>query len=205
MIRVIVTLLLFVVASKSVFAQREQMLSVYYLSKDYTSETNVLCAEIKEIYSSALRDPSQAVVFYVPNSTSPQIVKINLPGDNREDMDKVFEALITKNETIIDPSTDLKSIVNLFDSIPLLNSSGEKIFLNVELYFYITPAFWELRYNESIVSSAYFALDFGGSWAKDYCSMSIYHCSSDGLVVDEKLPFGFKNLCPEYKFLLLSY
>lgn len=189
----------------SVFAQSDKTLQIIYLTKDYTSEANSLSYEIKDLFDLAIKDPSLALIFYLPNSLSPQIVKVNLPGDNREDIEGVFDALMTRSETIIDPATDLNGLVHLFDEVPLVGENGEKNFNNVEFIFYVTPTFWNLRYNEQIIASMYFALDLGGQWADKYCSMSIFHCANDGLNPDEKQPFGIKNLCKNYKFYLMTY
>ena len=182
-----------------------QTLQVIYITKDYTTEVNPLCGELRDIFTFADKDNNQAVVFYLANSTSPIIVKVNLPGDNRKDFDRIMDALMTKSETIINPSVDLNTIVELFDNVELFDSEGNKNFSNVELVYYITPTFWELGYNEQIIASVYFALDMDSEWANDYMSMSIYHDALDGLEVDPKAPFGDKNLCHDYKFFLLTY
>lgn len=188
------------------FAQ-SQTLQVFYVTKDYSTEVNPLCRDLRDMYSAAERDPSQAVVFYLANSTSPMIVKMNLPGDNRKDFDDIIGSLMTKSETIVNPMTDLLGLVNLFDEIALLDEDGNHLFLNAEIRYYVTPTFWELDYNEQLIASAYFALEMDAPWAKNdhYFDMSIYHCASDGLEVDSENPFGEKNLCYDYNFQLLTY
>ena len=145
--------------------------------------------------------------FFLANSTSPLIVRINLQEDNRKDFDKTIGALMAKSETIINPSVDLKTMISLFDDIQLLNSDGTPNFLSAEIRFYVTPTFWELGYNEQLIAATYFTLGMDEPWAKTnhYFDMSIYHCASDGLEVDESSPFGEKNLCHNYDFQLLTY
>ena len=190
------------------FAEAQsQTLQVFYVTKDYSTEVNPLCRDLQDMFSAAERDPSQAVVFYLANSTSPLIVRVNLPGDNRKDFDKIIGDLMTKSETIINPSTDLLELAGLFDEISLLNPDGSHAFINAEIRYYVTPTFWELDYNEQLIASAYFALEMDAPWAKEdhYFDMSIYHCASDGLEVDPENAFGEKNLCYNYDFLLLTY
>lgn len=193
------------VAMMSYAQAPSQSLQLIYITKDYTTEVNPLCSDLRDIFAFAEKETSQAVIFYLANSASPIIVKVNLPGDNRKDFDKIMDALMTKSETIINPNTDVNTIVNLFDKVELFDSSGSKVFNNVEMIYYITPTFWELGYNEQIIASTYFALDMDSPSAEGYISMSIYHNANDGLEVDEKLPFGEKNLCHNYKFFLLTY
>lgn len=190
----------------STFAQGSfQRLQLVYITKDYTTEVNPLCSELRDMFSFAEKDSNEAIIFYLANSTSPQIVRMNLPGDNRKDFDKLIDALMTKSETIINPMTDLQKIVSLFDEMPVLGEDGTQNFQNVEILYYITPTFWELQYNEQIIASLYFSLEMDADWAKDYFTMSIYHAASDGLVVDESRPFGDRNLCAGYPFFLLTY
>ena len=201
----LLTILLFTALFSHMALAQRQTLQVIYAAKDYTTDANVLCEQLKDIYSSALRDESQAVIFYLPNSTSPMIVKVNLPGDNRDSFENLIEALMTKSETIINPNTDLNGIVSLFNDVDVLDSEGSHAFLDVEILYYITPTFWDLGYNEAIIASAYFALEMDADWADGYFNMSIFHGESDDLVVDDEHPFGLKNLCKNYKFFLLTY
>ena len=204
--RLFLLLTLCLLSLSSVFAQSgSQRLKVVYITKDYTTEVTPLCSELLDMFSFAEKDNNEATVFYLANSTSPQIVRMNLPGDNRKDFDKLFDALMTKSETIINPSTDLRKIVDLFEEIPVISENGTKNFQNVEILYYITPTFWELQYNEQLIASVYFSLEMDADWAKDYFTMSIYHAANDGLTVDESKPFGDKNLCFNYPFFLLTY
>ena len=204
--RIITSFIVFLVSAVALSSQSaSQALQVIYITKDYTTEVNPLCSELRDIFEFAEKDNSQAVIFYLANSSAPLIVKVNLPDDNRKDFDMIIDALMTKSETIINPSVDLTTLVGLFDEVELLDNGGEKNFSNVELIYYITPTFWELGYNEQIIASAYFALDMDSKWADGYMSMSIYHNAQDGLEVDSEHPFGEKNLCHNYKFFLLTY
>ena len=202
--RIVIISLLLLTAAQNIFSQT-QSLQVIYITKDYTSAVTPLCLDLKDIYSSAIRDRSQAVVFYLANASSPIIVRVNLPDDNRQDMDRILDALISKSETIIDPGADLRQLVGLFDEIEIAGSGDSKKFTSVELTYYVTPTFWDLKYNEQVIAPVYFALDMDSDWAKDYLSMSIYHEATDGLQVDEDAPFGVRDLCKGHKFFLMSY
>ena len=184
---------------------QSQSLQLIYITKDQTTSVTPLLNNIKDIYKSAVSDKSQALIFYLANADSPIIVQINLPGDNSYEIADIYEALITKSETIISPEHDLKNIVSIFDEINLTETNGDKRFLSAEILYYITPTFWDLKYNEIIIASVYFALDMDLEWAKDYFTISVYHCPNDGLEIDEENPFGLRNLCRNQKFFLLSY
>ena len=200
-----IILFLCFVFSVSFSLEAQQNLQIIYITKDYTTEVNPLCRELRDIYDQAKTDPTQAVVFYLANSSSPIIVKVNLPGDNRKDFDLIMDALMTKSETIINQTTDVSGLIGVLNDIPLLDSNDQPVFAAAEIIYYITPTFWDLLYNEQIIATLYFALDMDASWADGYFTMSIYHCQNDGLKVDENAPFGPHNLCHNYKFFLLTY
>lgn len=202
--RKFVILCLLFIGNHLCYSQR-QSLQVVYITKDYTTEVNPLCKELRDMFEFAERDDTQAYVFYLANSTSPQIVKVNLPGDNRKEFDKIIDALMSKSETIINPSTDVRQLVSVFNDVGLLDQNGSNYYQSVELQFYVTPTFWDLGYNEQIIASTYFALDLDSEWADGYVNMSIFHNIHDGLEVGEDHPFGKNDLCHNYKFFLLSY
>jgi hypothetical protein len=184
---------------------QQQSLQFIYITKDFTTRVNPLVEELRDIYDFARVEQSSAVVFYLPNMDNPIVVKVNLPGDNRQDMDKIFEALMTSSETAIDPSMEQNFFYDIFDEIPLTDVAGNHRFSEVELKWYITPSFWDLGFNEEVIATLWFTMDFDMPWARDYVSMSIFHQDSDGIEVDYDHPFGLKNLCRDYLFQLLTY
>ena len=191
-------------ALQTVFGQ-DQSLQCYYIMKDHNIKVNPLVEEIRDIYDFARVDQNSAAIFYLANWDEPIIVRLNLPGDNRNDMDLIFEALMTKSETTVNPSSDLKKISGLFNEIPLISEDGQKRFSRVEFNYYVTPSFWELSYNEQIIAALYFVLEFDATWARDYVSMSILHQEGDGLSVNNRQPFGPADLPVGYRFQVLTY
>ena len=191
-------------AAFSLLAQ-SQSLQLIYITKDHTTQTSPLSNEIMDIFHSAEKDRSQAVIFYLANQAHPIIVKVNLPSDNRKDMPKLMDALISKSETVIDPTSDILNFIEIFNENEIINANGNRKFTNVEIIYYITPTFWNLQYNEQLIAASYFTLGMDREWASGYFSMSIYHNANDGLIVDDERPFGPKNLCRNYNFFLLTY
>ena len=182
-----------------------QSLQFYYIMKDHNIKVTPLVEEIRDIYDFARVEKTSAAIFYLANWDEPIIVKLNLPGDNRNDMDKIFEALVTKSETTVNPSSDLEHITRLFDEIPLVDASGKPTFTRVEFNYYVTPTFWDLTYNEQVIAALYFVMDMDADWARDYVFMSILHQDGDGLSVNADMPFGANDLCVGYQFQVLTY
>ena len=198
-------ILLAILFSPSFLEAQQQSLQFYYIMKDHNIKVNPLVQELRDIYDFARVEKSSAAIFYLANWDEPIIVRVNLPGDNRDDMEKLFEALVTKSETTVNPSSDLEIITRLFDEIPLVGADGKKEFSRVEFNYYVTPTFWDLSYNEQVIAALYFVMDMDAPWAKDYVFMSILHQAGDGLSVNSKLPFGQNDLCVGYRFQILTY
>ena len=186
-------------------AGQEQSLQFYYIMKDHHIKVNPLVEELRDIYDLARVEKTSAAIFYLANWDEPIIIKVNLPGDNRNDMDKLFEALMTKSETTINPSSDLEHISRLFDEIPLVTPEGGRTFSRVEFNYYVTPSFWDLSYNEQVIASLFFVMEMDSDWARNYLSFSILHQAGDGLSVNPDLPFGPADLPVGYKFQILTY
>lgn len=199
-----VLLIASILCSYVLFAQ-EQSLQFYYVMKDHNIKVNPLVEELRDIYDFARVERTSAAIFYLANWDEPIIIKVNLPDDNQKDMDKLFEALVTKSETTVNPSSDLAIISRLFDDIPLVKQDGSRAFSRVEFNYYVTPTFWDLSYNEQVIAALYFIMDMDADWAKDYVSMSILHQEGDGLSVNQTLPFGPNDLCVGYHFQVLTY
>ena len=185
------------------FAQNSS-LQFLYITKDYNTMVNPLIEEIEDFYNYAIGDPSRATIFYLADWDTPVIVRVNLPGDNRKDIDKLYSTLITKSEVSSYPLVDIALITSIFEKYPL-RSGGKKLFSDVELRYYPSPTFWSLSYNEQVIASLWFIMEFDQPWARNYVDMNIFHQDGDGLEPDFDHPFGPKDLCANYNFQLLTY
>lgn len=201
--KILISLFLLSVASVS-FAQSKSF-QLFYITKDYTTQVTPLCEWLRERYEMGRRDRSQCNVFYLANAESPIIVRQNFDKDNSADFDKIMEALVTKSETRIYPQVDVPALLDVFSENDIVNKAGRKLFQGCELYFMITPTFWNLQYNETIFAALYYALELDSDWAQGYVGINIYHGEDDGLMPDMKAPFGPLYICENYNFQLLAY
>ena len=201
--KLVASLTLALLCVSASYAQKS--LQFLYITKDYNTLVNPLIAEIEDVYDFVTGDSSRAAIFYLADWDTPIIVRVNLPGDNRKDIDRIYSALVTKSETSIYPLVDMEVIPALFERYPLRSENGARRFTDVELRFYVNPTFWMLSYNEQIISALWFIMDFDQPWARQYVDMSIFHQEGDGLEPDMEHPFGPKDLCTNYNFQLMTY
>ncbi len=200
----IITVILGMALSAACFAQNGTF-QLFYISKDYTTSTTPLLEMLGKYYEQGRRDHSVHNVFYLSNADNPIIVRQNLPDDNSAEFDSIREALITKSETRVYPQVDLPGLLDVFAENDIVRKTGDALYEDCELFFLITPSFWDLHYNEQIIARLFYALGLGDDWARNYVGINIYHCEGDGLEPDTDRPFGPLYNCEGYDFQLLSY
>ena len=194
--------ILLVMASLPGFAQ-SQSLEFYYIAHDRTTPINELCNRLESVYETAMSYEDFAVIFYLPNYDEPKIVKMNLPGDNRDEFKEIISELRLKSSHEIFADVDYASILDLINRHDFIDENGGRTYTSVLFCWYVNPDFWQFLYNEKLIASLYFTLEL--SKYPDYVTTQIWHSTGDGLVVDKDFPFGTKNLCKDMMFLLQQY
>lgn len=204
-----------------VASAQEQSLEFYYIAHDRTTPVNDLCDRLEFIHETAMSFEDRATIFYMPAYKEvgfdeegypvfePLVVKVNLPGDNRDDFKKIISELRVKmaHESYID--VDIKTITDLFnqEAYDFINEDGEPKFSSVTFCWYVTPEFWLFKYNETLIANLYFTLDMNPYHKSGYMTTEIWHAKGDGIekYVDRSKPFGSKNLCRDMLFILRQY
>lgn len=195
-------LLLMVITSFTAFAQSQDF-EFYYISHDRTTPVDDLCDRLEYIYENALGDESYAVVFYLPNYDEHIEVRINLEDDNRDDFKILVRELREKDAHENYAYHDYESIMKLINKYDFIDEEGNRQYSSVLFCWYVTPYFWDWGCNESLIARIYFTLELDKY--RGYVSTQIWHAQYDGLQVDERNPFGNKNLCRQMGFVLMPY
>ena len=182
---------------------QNQSFEFYYIAHDRTTPVSDLCRRLEQVYEMARSYEDIAVVFYLPNYDQPKIVKINLPGDNREEFKSIISELRLKSAHEIFADLDYGNIIDIMNEHDFLTPSGEVAYSSVTFCWYVNPDFWRFKYNEKLIASLYFALEL--EKYEGYVTTQVWHADVDGLVVDPDRPFGSKNLCATMNFLLQQY
>ena len=195
-------LLLMVITSFTAFAQSQDF-EFYYISHDRTTPVDDLCDRLEYIYENALGDESYAVIFYLPNYDEHIEVRINLEDDNRDDFSILVRELREKDAHENYAYHDYESIMKLINKYDFIDEEGNRQYSSVLFCWYVTPYFWDWGCNESLIARLYFTLELDKY--RDNVSTQIWHAQYDGLQVDERNPFGNKNLCRQMGFVLMPY
>lgn len=195
-------LLLMVITSFTAFAQSQDF-EFYYISHDRTTPVDDLCDRLEYIYENALGDESYAVIFYLPNYDEHIEVRINLEDDNRDDFKILVRELREKDAHENYAYHDYESIMKLINKYDFIDEEGNRQYSSVLFCWYVTPYFWDWGCNESLIARLYFTLELDKY--RGYVNTQIWHAQYDGLQVDERNPFGNKNLCRQMGFVLMPY
>lgn len=200
--RRLLTAIVVSVISLECFSQTSSF-EFYYIAHDRSTPVNELCDILDDVYKMARRYNDKSVVFYLPNYDEPMVVRMNLPGDNRKDFEQLLGELRMKDAHEINATKDYETIVNIINEHDFIDDNGVRKYTSVEFSWYVNPTFWNFKYNEMLIAALYFNLDLDRY--QDYVRFQIWHDGEDGLVVDEKEPFGPKNLVGDMPFQLLPY
>lgn len=195
-------LLLMVITSFTAFAQSQDF-EFYYISHDRTTPVDDLCDRLEYIYENALGDESYAVIFYLPNYDEHIEVRINLEDDNRDDFKILVRELREKDAHENYAYHDYESIMKLINKYDFIDEEGNRQYSSVLFCWYVTPYFWDWGCNESLIARLYFTLELDKY--RGYVNTQIWHAQYDDLQVDERNPFGNKNLCRQMGFVLMPY
>jgi hypothetical protein len=172
----------------------EQTLEFYYIAHDRTSPVGKICDFIKERQKEATYYKDLAMIFYMANGDAPMIVRMNLPGDNREDFQDIINALQQQMSHDINPRDDVRLISQLFNDVDFAYDDRNPRFRSFQWVSFITPLFWQMQYNEDVIAALYFILELD-TLPEDYLTMDIYYDSKESLEYNSEIPFGLKDMC----------
>lgn len=182
---------------------QNQSLEFYYIAHDRTTPVADLCQRLESVYETALTYDDVAVIFYLPNYDEPITVKMNLPGDNRDEFKNIISELRLKSSHEIYADIDYQSIIHLINEHDFIDADGNQTYSSVLFCWYVNPDFWQFQYNEKLIASLYFSLELDKYHG--YVTNQIWHSEGDGIRVNKRYPFGAKNLCKGMDFMLLQY
>lgn len=191
------------------FAQDKsnQELSFVYISHDENTDTKALVSRLKEKYASVINYPdNRACVFYLANGTDPIIVKLNMPGDNREVFEEVIYSLQNKLSHDVSATSDVDNIVDIINENDILDEDGKPLYRHIEWDYYINSTFWQLRNNEHLIAKLYFVLDMESLMSTYYLTLNFYYGrETDVIQYDLEKPFGNKEICRSLQFVPMPY
>lgn len=182
---------------------QKQSFEFYYIAHDRSTPVSELCDRLEMVYETAMSYEDYAVIFYFPNYDQPIIVKMNLPGDNRDDFKTIISELRVKPVHEIFADVDYNNIVDLVNTHDFIDAEGNHTYASALFCWYVNPDFWQFNYNEELIAKLYFNLELDKY--KGYVDTQIWHSTGDGLSVNMSHPFGTKNLCRNMGFMLLQY
>ena len=133
----------------------------------------------------------------MPNGQRPIIVKVNMPGDNYKDFDKIVSAIQQLSSNTVIGDYDVTEIHKLLDENDIIDEKGRAVYRSVDWLYYICPSFWMMKNNEFVIARLFFTMEMDKLLAmKNYFSVTIL-CNDVNkyLRINPTEPFGSKAIC----------
>ena len=183
---------------------KNKTLNFIYISHTPKTQADKLIDRLRSEFDRA-RSMKNPTVFYLTNGTTPIVVQMNTANDNRKEFDNIVYRLQTVRSHSVNAQTDVNKIIDLFTELNIVDENGAPQYKKVEWTYYIDSSYWLSNNHESVIARLYWVLDMQSLEASNYLRVSIYRGKNDQVKVNEKAPFGTKNLCKGLKFKLLQY
>lgn len=136
---------------------QDRDINFIYVVHDHTTPISDVTALLRERYNMITGDGFMQAVFYMPNGSSPIVVKLNTPDANHEDFqNKLLAEINDRNSHDVDAGADLENITKIFSDLKLDNPDEE---VELSFSFLVTPQFWDIGNNEAVIAGLYYALD----------------------------------------------
>lgn len=208
--RIIFAVLVSVLSLSFGFAQSEdnsRNLRILYIDHEPSLNSSKLIRYMRQMRREQI-EFGHAMIIYMPNGETPFISLTGIKDytgnglDTPAAFDRICEALNQPSHDKI-PWVDRSRIVKLFDEYKILNDQNRLNFENVRVEFYLTPEYWKLGYNESILAPVYFALNVP-ELTKQHFNFDVYVDPENRPQYDTNSPFGQKNYNNINKKLLID-
>ena len=184
-------------------AQDSRQRSLRFTYIYHTPDTPVaeLCQTLTNAFNDA-RNYNLPTIFYLAYMDTPYVAIAGMGKNDVEGFEKIINRLQEKRFHSVDPSGDLKKLIELFDEYDFLTEWGVPKYESMYWSFYVNQEYWDANYNELIIAKLFYALDLG-TLPDDFLRFQIFYSGTDEFHCDKKYPFGQKNLCPELKTIEL--
>lgn len=204
--RIVVIIAAVFLAITSLSAQDKSMqtLNFIYITHSPRTQTDRLIYHLREYYGRVLR-VKMPTIFYLTNGRQPVIVQVNTPNDNRKDFGEIVYQLQSMRSHSVNPQTDVRRIMELFDEFGVVDDLGNVQYARVEWNYFVDSAFWQAGHNESVIARLYWVLDMYKMELQNRLKINIRYGTKDPLPIKEQNPYGAKNLCPTLKSIPVPY
>lgn len=168
----------------------EQTFQFVYVAQDHSMNVQALTEQLRDAYNHAIMDGP--TIFYVSRGTSPMIVKVNFPDDNRNDFeDQLLPKIAEQESPSVDGGFDKKQILELLREHNFVDESGHTIYGRTDFKFYVGQSFWTMGNHEAVIAPLYFELDIANFISEETFNFNVY-CPRN-IELDNNSPFGSLN------------
>ena len=161
----------------------EKAFQFVYIAQDHSMNVQALLDKLRDDYNHAIMDGP--TIFYFSRGTSPLIVKVNFPDDNRVEFEETLLPKVTEQESpSVDGNIDKKQIIALL-------RDNNFVYRRTDFKFYVGQSFWTMGNNEAVIASLYFVLDIINYIGDETFNLNVY-CPRN-IELGNNTPFGVVN------------
>ncbi|MBP3843326.1 MAG: hypothetical protein J6E29_06795 [Prevotella sp.] len=167
-----------------------QAFQFVYVAQDHSMNVQTLTEQLRDDFNHAIMDGP--TIFYISRGTTPLIVKVNFPDDNRGIFEDQVLAKVREQEShSVDGSFDKRQIRRLLQENNFVDGSGHLMYKRTDFKFYVGQSFWTMGNHEAVIAPIYFELDLRNFITYESFNFNVY-CPKN-MDVDSKSPFGILN------------
>ena len=93
-------------------------------------------------------------------------------------------------------------MIDIINNADFIDKEGNPLYRSMRFTWFINSSFWDMNYNESLISASYFILELDKY--RDYVTIDLWDTGDERILVNRNYPFGKKNLAAGYRFNLLT-
>lgn len=179
----------------SLWATDTRKINFVYIAHDIETPVRELKNELDRFRNYALQDPNFQVIFYLANQGRPIIVQINPIEYNDDDYKALIQELYARDYHNPQPDVDLEYIVDLFKNLEI--GSKDLMVDALSMKFFVTPDFFTLGFNETIIARLYYVLaldDLHSENKVENFTLEVFYPEGNEPKYPKGEPFGPMNL-----------
>lgn len=189
-------------------AMQARTLRFVYIAHDVTTPIEQLVQKIEGYYEN-LEDEAddeesvQQTIIYLSSGSNPVVANMKSGKRDDDNYNQVISELYERNFHDVDTEVDMNRVIEILEENDFMSPTGNLDVSQLKFEFYVTPTFWSMRQNESLISSLFYTLGIDKYYdtnSPDYSrsvSYKVFFPTIEELrkcIGNEGMPFGSKNV-----------
>lgn len=149
----------------TIFAVQARNYRFVYIAHDVNTPIELLVQKLEGYYEHLEdeaddEDSKDRTILYLASGSNPVIANMASGKRDDENFNRVISELYERNFHDVDTEVDMETILKILSENDFLTPTGslDPSIQNLKFEFYVTPNFWEMNQNESLIASLFYSL-----------------------------------------------